>query len=604
MTDINDIKSAVTSSKNWLEERQALHVKRMEQAVYSLQDEIINSMSALGGKAGSLKSIRLNLKTLQEVHKEVINKFYTEFSQEAKDVITDFKSVKGDITRSYAALGESIKFTAVDEDTMKVLRDSAYQQYVTIGGVAQTRVIQSMYNNVIGGKSMSDLVNDITGALTGLKSVTGRPLVNYAKLFANDLIMNFHNDVNLTKGTEIGMEHFLYYGSIMSKSRDFCKRRVGMTYTRKQIDSWTQDWAGKRGPAWTYRGGWNCRHHWQPVRKEWLKGSDPAEMQNWFKEQGLTDKIPKPVTPWGVPAKAAKPTEKAVEAAISTDVPVVPSAESVERTLTEYKSSEEAKVLEAKYKAAKTAYEDYKIKYQEASNEFSKVIGTGKTEKEVEDILNRTRTYGKQSAENRTLAETLKKEMKQKEANAVAKHILPSVTGEAKVRPDVFSLSQNANTRQNELAKFKKLSEEVSAMFHKKVTDAVPMTTVEVRKGARAFYNNGSRKMIISSLSDKDAFVHEFAHAVESNYPGAYQKAVAFRAKRTAGEDLSTIFAGRDEVGWKDEFFSHYCGKKYNFNATEIISMGVEKMYADPIGFLKKDPEYFELILNIMWGNI
>jgi len=38
--------------------------------------------------------------------------------------------------------------------------------------------------------------------------------------------------------------------------------------------------------------------------------------------------------------------------------------------------------------------------------------------------------------------------------------------------------------------------------------------------------------------------------------------------------------------------------------ATEIISMGLEKMYKDPIAFLDKDPEYFEFIVKVMWGDL
>jgi hypothetical protein len=57
-------------------------------------------------------------------------------------------------------------------------------------------------------------------------------------------------------------------------------------------------------------------------------------------------------------------------------------------------------------------------------------------------------------------------------------------------------------------------------------------------------------------------------------------------------------------MGWKDEFFDHYCGKYYKDGATEIISMGLEKMYKDPIAFLDKDPEYFEFIVKVMWGDL
>jgi len=297
MADIKQIQDSMKTTQEWVANRQAIHIARMTSAVDTLQNDIINLMAELNvNKGGKLGAARLNLKRLANVHKDVILAFEMDFNGAAKVVTDDFMRAQANIIAGYKDLDEAIKFSGADREMMNVLRDSSYKEYTLVGGQAQEKVVQSMYNSVLAGDTMADLTNEIRNTLTGVKAMNGRPLVNFARLYANDMIMNFHNDVNLTKGLSIGMDRFLYYGTIMSRSRDFCKRRVGQAYTKKQIDSWKGNWKGKRGDAWTFRGGWNCRHHWQPVRKKWLDKYDPIEMQNYFTETG--QKIPKPVKAW------------------------------------------------------------------------------------------------------------------------------------------------------------------------------------------------------------------------------------------------------------------------------------------------------------------
>ena len=61
-------------------------------------------------------------------------------------------------------------------------------------------------------------------------------------------------------------------------------------------------------------------------------------------------------------------------------------------------------------------------------------------------------------------------------------------------------------------------------------------------------------------------------------------------------------------IVFKDEFFDHYCGKSYggflDYGNTEIISMGLEQMVRKPYTFFKQDPDYFNFILKVMWGDL
>lgn len=47
-----------------------------------------------------------------------------------------------------------------------------------------------------------------------------------------------------------------------------------------------------------------------------------------------------------------------------------------------------------------------------------------------------------------------------------------------------------------------------------------------------------------------------------------------------------------------------YVGKHYPSGDTEILSMGLEKLYDSPLDFAEKDPEFFKFLLGILDGSL
>lgn len=99
--------------------------------------------------------------------------------------------------------------------------------------------------------------------------------------------------------------------------------------------------------------------------------------------------------------------------------------------------------------------------------------------------------------------------------------------------------------------------------------------------------------------------VHELGHVLEFSNPKIHQAAVDFLNRRTEGETPVPLkqwsdFYGDDEVTTPDRFSNPYTGKRYDGGATEVVSMGLEYMYADPAQFAKDDPDYFDFIFNLV----
>jgi hypothetical protein len=83
--------------------------------------------------------------------------------------------------------------------------------------------------------------------------------------------MGFDGQFAKFRADELGLTSYVYYGSIIRDSRDFCVEHANKVFTEEEARQlWQNDWQGKSGSdPFIDRGGYNCRHHWQPVDTDW-----------------------------------------------------------------------------------------------------------------------------------------------------------------------------------------------------------------------------------------------------------------------------------------------------------------------------------------------
>lgn len=128
--------------------------------------------------------------------------------------------------------------------------------------------------------------------------------------------------------------------------------------------------------------------------------------------------------------------------------------------------------------------------------------------------------------------------------------------------------------------------------------------TLETKKVSRGYYSDFYKIIAVSGEEEerriKCAF-HEIAHRMERVVPDLLQLEKAFYDRRTAGEVLEWLGRGysRKEKARRDKFISMYMGKDYGGTAYELVSMGFELAYADPLT-LMQDEEMAEWILGIL----
>lgn len=275
MPDNNDILGTIMRNEYYMTTAVGAAQANLAVAIDELERRIIKEVSALKVKGTSLVGPKVNLKQAQKIHKDLTKHFLKTYGAEARKTVTGFKKAATYVNSNWAELDPALAFTGMDAEMIRTLGKQYYGEFAKYGTAAQSAISTAMYNSIAGQQPYSELVKSISAALTGKYSKLGAPMSQYADLFVFDGMMNFSQATNLVKAEEGGFDTFLYYGNVMTTTRGFCRDRVGKVFERKEIEGWTFRWKGKSGPAMTHRGGYNCRHHWQPVESDWLDKDDP-----------------------------------------------------------------------------------------------------------------------------------------------------------------------------------------------------------------------------------------------------------------------------------------------------------------------------------------
>lgn len=278
MTTKEDTLAKITKRTD---KRLASHISadaaKLNKAITTLEKKIIAQVNSLStGENGNLVGPKVNLKQAQKIHTSLTKVFDDTYGEAARATVSGYSTANTWVVENYTDLGESTSFTDFDDTMVDQLNKQSLLDFANIGNDARSNVESALYQSIAAQVPMEELIGSISAALTGQYATNGRPLSAYAELYANDALMNYYNSVSLEKGRQLGMDSLYYSGTIMGNTRNFCRTRVGNVYTTEQINSWTYSWNGKSGPALTNRGGWNCRHHWQPVKEEWI--DDPKKI--------------------------------------------------------------------------------------------------------------------------------------------------------------------------------------------------------------------------------------------------------------------------------------------------------------------------------------
>lgn len=85
-------------------------------------------------------------------------------------------------------------------------------------------------------------------------------LENNARTLARTGAVSLNQSALVDNATRRGITRWRYVGP--APDREFCSQYIGRELSLTELQGLSNDFGQ---PAITYRGGWNCRHRWQPV---------------------------------------------------------------------------------------------------------------------------------------------------------------------------------------------------------------------------------------------------------------------------------------------------------------------------------------------------
>ncbi len=288
---------------------EAQHQELLFKTLRRLEQEVVNIASELPNKTGELYSTRLAIEIRPRLQ-QAIEEFYL---KPVQTFIKDYDKIAGVIVATYGKLPIPPEFkniTQADLVTIQQLKQLAFTNFQNLGNELANTLAGEVYQSTLVGRSFNDMVQTIREKINGiyqfsdnkkaqqlveyiannpdgaevetaideLKQVYGRTsagdsFVKYASLLVTDSIMGFDGQLAKFRADELGLTSYLYYGSIIKDSRDFCRKHAGKVYTEEEIRNiWKADPAQGRdqGTPFVVRGGYNCRHSWQPIDPSWV----------------------------------------------------------------------------------------------------------------------------------------------------------------------------------------------------------------------------------------------------------------------------------------------------------------------------------------------
>ena len=286
------------------------HVERLQKSLQELENQVISEASKINTTKGTLKlrttaalELRPKLKQLiEQTYLTAVQTNIAEYDQAAAWLVATFKK--------YPIPAEFKEITELDLTTIQQLKRGAYLPFEDLGSEFVNELAQEVYNSTLTGKPTDQMIADLRSKINGiyqssdneeaqelvdfiannpdkteevktaterLQTIYGRDRLGnnfrrYATQLVQDSLMGFDGQFAKYRADELGLTHYKYSGTTVRDSRDFCRRNVNKVYSEDEIRRiWANTtWKGKaQGDPFVVRGGYNCRHHWQPTDPDW-----------------------------------------------------------------------------------------------------------------------------------------------------------------------------------------------------------------------------------------------------------------------------------------------------------------------------------------------
>ncbi len=246
--------------------------------------DVVNQLQKLQLKNGALLNNIANLKAINRI-KTTVEKLIIDpkYKDQLKDFVNTYKQV-ADLQNDYFSQFASFKPKAA----LNVLRNSAID--ATLTNLTETGIETGVTDglkkilttNVQQGGSMADLTEQLREYMLTTDKTGDGALLKYVRGYATTAINQFSAEYNKSIADDLGLEWYIYTGSLLTTSREFCVKAVEKKYIHQsEFETILHGDFGEFGKVHVSRttglppglmagtnvdnfprrrGGWNCGH--------------------------------------------------------------------------------------------------------------------------------------------------------------------------------------------------------------------------------------------------------------------------------------------------------------------------------------------------------
>ena len=293
--------NAITSLEN---KQQELLIKSLQQ----LENRVVETAFNLPNRNGILFDTRLAIEIRPKLQQAIEELYLTK----VQTFINDYDKIAANIVATYGKLpipAEFKQITEIDLQVIQQLKKLSFSQFQNLGNEFVNTLANEVYQSTLTGRPVTEMVQTLRSKINGiyqqsdnrkaqelvdyiannpngaevdtavseLQTIYGRDrlgdnLNRYATQIVQDSLMGFDGQFAKYRADQLGLTSYVYYGSLVRDSREFCKENANKIFTEDEIrQKWSDEtWQGKaQGDPFVVRGGYNCRHHFQPVNPDW-----------------------------------------------------------------------------------------------------------------------------------------------------------------------------------------------------------------------------------------------------------------------------------------------------------------------------------------------
>ena len=248
-------------------------VKQLEKTQNALFDESLIVIKGMDVKGANLQASAMNLKMVEQMRTDIRgwlrkNGYYESINELGKNYTKLIATSK----KYYKALDLDPSFLERDLETLAQIRKNdlnfLMQRDKDVVNAVYDEVLSSVYSNSDWRQLAERLKTLQTDTILKNGNKLNGLLKKYCKTYATTAYAGFDRRIQTIKARQYNLDKFLFSGSLITDSREFCATRAGKVFSKAEINAWNfQSWNGKaKGrDVWKFLGGFNCRHILSPV---------------------------------------------------------------------------------------------------------------------------------------------------------------------------------------------------------------------------------------------------------------------------------------------------------------------------------------------------